>query len=503
MLLIGMGCGGDGQPDVAPEGDPLHLDQGSIGLLLDTRKIFKAGHQPATASISFPSAPDHDVSLEIDQLTNLAVLSIHSRDLSDAEREMFAQGLAASIVVTDSSSAELGQRDFPALFLDSSNAPIFIEPSVPPVAASLDLSADLPYLLQPEGEERVMELRAGCNDCYDPTPYAPGREGQQFYFTETESGSGVYTIENINPNFLGTSQVFMQGDYLGVRSSAEGGPEDFALEPDLDGFVQIRHLLTERYLVTGPNGDIRLSETDEATRFRIISDSIKWSVVDLGTRFNQPNMPPAQLDFAYSGRLSNCSSATLEESVGSAEERTSTVTISTTEGMELFSQSTTSATVTNSTTVAGGVGFEVFGIGASADVEHTMEDSFTEEFTTASTVSSESTWERSVSITTQVSRERTVSVPEHTIVDVDDAIKTIRNVSVPFTQVLRVKGSELGGEFPLSGEQLATQLRSNFVTALVTKIGEDYVEVSIRGTSVIDQMINASTLVQEVDPGCE
>jgi hypothetical protein len=42
---------------------------------------------------------------------------------------------------------------------------------------------------------------------------------------------------------------------------------------------------------------------------RIINADIRWTLINRGIKFNQPILPPARLDFAYSATLSNCSSA--------------------------------------------------------------------------------------------------------------------------------------------------------------------------------------------------
>lgn len=155
-----------------------------------------------------------------------------------------------------------------------------------------------------------------------------------------------------------------------------------------------------------------------------------------------------------------------------------------------------------SSTVSASIGFEFGGIGASTDVEFSQEKSWSQEFTTSDTRSSDSTWSQEVRRTSEVSRSRTVSVPEFTVVDVNDAIMTVRNVRIPFTQLLRVTGLDLSASLPMTGEEIATQITSNIATCLITDVGADSVLVSIRGVAQVDQMFNASTLVQEIPGSC-
>jgi len=497
-----MACGGDDNPaePQSGDGDPeVHVDSGNIGLVLDTRAIFRRGYLPSEAQVSFADHPAHDAVIEFDELTNLAILSLHNDDLTEDEQSAFAVGVAATVVVTDGAGTELARVELPALMLDDSNQPLNIATTLPPPAHTASLRSDLPYLLQPEGGTGFMAL--SCTDCYRERPYVYDDATLQIYFTEVGGeGSGVYHVRNPNPDYPGLEWWFMLGGtWLGVRSEADGGSEEFALDPESDGYVRIRHVATGLYLYR-TTSDMQLNATGD--RFRIISDAIDWDIEDLGTHFNQPIMPPAQLDFAYSGRLSNCSSAILEESVGRTESRTSMTTIGTVEGLELFAGSTESYEVTHGTEVNASVGFEIGGFGASTDVTFSQDETWAQEFTTNRTTSAENNWSRETSQTIEVSRTRTVTVPEFTVVDVDDAVKTIRNVTIPFTQVLRVRGLDRRDGTPISGAEIATQITFNLATCLVTHIGADYVNVSIRGEAVVDQIMDASTLVWEIEGAC-
>lgn len=506
ILASFIGCGDDpAAPESGgPNDKPILVDAGYIGLVLDTRPIFRWGYLPTEAQVTFADYPDHDAVLDIDPLTNAAFLIIANNDLSEAEQQAFQSGVAATIVIVGTGKVELARLESPGLVLDDSNQPISLETSLPRADPILSLRADMPYLLQLENKNGVMALTT-CSDCYMDTPYLFGETYQHHFFTEVgAAGSGIYNIRNINDSFPGREHLFMEGSvngYLGIRSTAAGGPEDFGLELDQEGFVRIRHMDSGLYLYQVSNGNIQLNETGD--RFRLISDSIAWSIEDLGTRFNQPIMPPAQLDFAYTGRLSNCSSAILEETVGQSESRTTTTSIGTTEGLQLFSESSESYDVTYGTEIEAGVGFEIGGLGASSDISYSEEETWSQVFTTNQTNSTENTWAQETSRTIEVSRSRTVTVPEFTVVDVDDAVKTIRNVVIPFTQVLRVRGTDRVGDTPVSGAEISTQVAFNHATCLVTEVGLDYVLVSIRGEAQVDQIVNASTLVVEVVGGCE
>lgn len=479
----------------------LREDQGTVGLVLDTRPIFKRGYTPVTASVSFPDHPALDAELDVDPLTNLAVLSHPKATLDQAVLDALGAGVPAVVTVRDGSRAELSRLETSALVVDDSNTPVPMTTDLPRGEPQLPIDPDLPYLLQVEGGEGFMELH--CSDCYRDTPYVPGEsQDMHLYFTPVgDPADMVFHVRNAHSAY-DPDQIhwYMEIDeWLGVRTLGWGGPEEFALEPDWDGFVKIRHVRTGRYLVS-TSSDIQMDA--EGDRFRLVTDVLDWSVEDLGTRYNQPILAPARLDFAYTGRLTNCSSAGLEEAVGRAESRTSTTTVSTTEGLELFTSSTTSTELSVSSTITSGLGFEAGPFNGSSEVSSTVGATWSQAFTTSRAVSTENTWSEQSSTTVEVSRTRTVIVPSYTVVDVQDAVKTIRDIRVPFTQVLRIRAVDRRTGDPADGEAIAGQLAANHFRGVVVEQGADFVTLSLRGVARIDQLMNANTIVDEVEGGC-
>jgi hypothetical protein len=82
-----------------------------------------------------------------------------------------------------------------------------------------------------------------------------------------------------------------------------------------------------------------------------------------------------------------------------------------------------------------------------------------------------------------------------------DAVRTIQNVRVPFTQVLRITATYDDGS-ALTGPEIVTQMLFNFVTGVPSAIGDEYVDVSIRGHTLIDQLFEAETNVNELPGVC-
>ncbi|MCH7681969.1 ETX/MTX2 family pore-forming toxin [candidate division KSB1 bacterium] len=245
------------------------------------------------------------------------------------------------------------------------------------------------------------------------------------------------------------------------------------------------------------------SSTNDPSRFRLISD-IAWQVADRGTVFNQPNMPPAKLDFAYKATLINCSAATLEESIGRSEQRTTTTTVGTSESLQLFASVARSLDVKVGISVTAEIGIDIKMV-AEASVAATVssEVSIGSQYTTSQTTSSEKTWSGSESITTEVSRIRTLTLPPFTALEAWDAVKTIRNVRVPFTQVLRITATSKDDGSALSGREIQTLMLFNFVGGVVSRVGADFIDISFRGHATIDQMFESTTNVQEIPGACD
>ncbi|HKJ40778.1 MAG TPA: hypothetical protein VKA27_01745, partial [Sunxiuqinia sp.] len=54
----------------------------------------------------------------------------------------------------------------------------------------------------------------------------------------------------------------------------------------------------------------------------------------------------------------------------------------------------------------------------------------------------------------------------------------------------------------LTGEELKSQLLFNGFQGVITETGSDYIEVTVRGSTVIDNMVKTRSEVQDEDPNC-
>ncbi len=483
--------------EIDPGGNPdLKVDEGYIGVVIDARKIAKKGYFPTEAQISFPGYSRFNTSLPIDASTNLAILDIHNTELSEEEKNAFANGVTVNIVIRDATQLELAIYDN-ILELNDSNLPLSLTTALPYVPRPVMIDEGIPFLLQNKGSEGV--ITGSCYDCFTTLNYIGNDDKQQFYFTPSGAPDTYYI------SHLGYAEGIYW--YIVYENNSDTGnvtlgmqPDEFVLEQDEDGWVLIKHKLTGNYVREVP-GLLLKTKTFGGDRFRLISDHIDWEIEDRGTVYHQPIMPPAQLDFAYLATLRNCSSAILEETVGRTESRSWSTTIGTTESLQLFSGNTSSAGLTVGVEVSARVGNDATPFGGS--ITFSAEASVNYEVTTQTTTTTESTWSNSKETTIEVSRVRTLTVPTFTAVEVYDAIETINNIKIPFTQNLRIRAMDTqNNNATLSGDEIVTQMLFNFVEGVVSNVGSDFIDINFRGNATMTSLFNGYTDVNELENAC-
>lgn len=539
MLLCAIavgGCGDSTSPGEQPATDlakNIPLYSGSIGLVVDTRDIFKLGYRPATAEISFTGQPAFNDTVSIDSLTDVAILVIQNDSLSDAQKKAFANGIATTIIIRDTSHTELGRLE-DVVQVDNSNVPLSITSPLPAVASPIVLGGPgAAYLLQREGTSDlvtrtslVIRLPPPSNQVldtitYDEEGYPALPDANRQLFTFTRRPDSTYRVGqwaapdlvwceagilySINPPHL---QLVLELGQCPVANEAR-----VVLEPDPDGWMRLKIVGgffgggdTASYVAWGPGG-LTISRPDssapnshdQASRFRLISNDIDWTISDQGTSFDQPIIPPAHLQFAYLGTLTNCSPASLTETVGDDITKSTNTTFTTLESVELFTGNVQTVGVKASASVDIPItGTSLLG----PEVTVTAEASWQGAWSTNKTTTTENTQSTATTSTLAVSRARQLQVPPFTGVVVADYVKSIDNVVQPFTQRSRVRGVYHSNGARLSGQEIVTQMHFNLFQGVITRIGADFLEYTIRGDVQTNQFLQAETTVQEIPNAC-
>ena len=511
FLLLAGGCSDD--PAAPPEDDPvatsdIHTDLGSIGTVIDTRQIFKKGYLPSTAEVTFPNQSRLNTTLDVNQTTNLAILSLRVEDLTEAELAAFEAGVPIEVVINDVNKAVLATHNESQLVLDDSNTPLELHTSLPFIAQPVVLQGDMPYLMQVEGSDNVVSSGEGIAYLSFNSPYVSNDPSQQFIFTPVPGSESTYTVTNSYYGEMLNWTITEGGEPTMILDHDHYLPlTELVLEQDEEGWIAIRLGGTQDYIqLSGPytSPQILYPSPGVPSRFRLICDDINWNVSDRGTIFEQPIMSPAELDFAYEGELINCGPGELTDSIGTSEERSWEETVGLSDSFELFSSNTSTLEIEVGLSVSASIGVDIQGIGeASTEVEVSSSVTMTEEFQNSTTAINERNWSQTKSGSKSVSRTRDYVVPPYSGVKVRDAIKTVRDVRVPFTQVLRITATKKVGGRTLSGEEIRSQMLFNFVGGVIKAVGEEYVDIGLRGYTVIDQMFQATTVVTEIEGACD
>lgn len=489
----------------------LLVDDGSIGLVIDTRDIAKKGYSPDIASILFPgSYSDYSKDVPVDENTNVATLSFGAEDFEDYQVKELAEGITMTIIIKDNASQELARLN-DILKVDASNTPVVMDTDLPKLYPELTINEETPYLLQvinddPDVSNKLFFLRVDNNyePGFDPIVLREFNSANKypfsFYFESINDT--LYHIKMKLSNDATPFYLRMSGPgnfysyYVTDPTLVDSDIYKFVVKYDENGLLKFRPLSGNPLgkLITTYDTQVSYAGSPEDYfPVRMVAANITWEVQDRGTEYNPPIIPPAKLDFAFESLLKNCSSATLTETVGKSESRTKSYTVGTEESLELYTSHEASVDVT------AGVETEanLFGQKATASLEVSL--GYT--FTTSSTNTTTNTWSETVEETVEVSRVRDVEIPPFTAVEVFDAIQVIENVKMPFVQKLRVKGL-YDDTTPLSGQEINSQLLANQFGGVVSKVEADYVEISIRGTATIDKFFEVESQVNELEGVC-
>jgi hypothetical protein len=504
--------------DVVPDIDTglpsasILVDDGSVGMVIDTRSIARKGYEPAVADVSFSGAlASFSQKVTINPGTNVATLAIPAEDLTDAIKKQFSDGVSTTIRILDSASEQLASLS-DEVKVNNSNSPLNVDTELPRKFPKLIIDPETPYFIQAITEDAsvknklyFLQLDLTREPGLDPIIfrdyYDAGKEYFKFYFEALNDS--IYHIKMIVPG-QAPFYLRMSGPgnfytyYEKNKANIDSDIYKYVVKRNEEGLIMIKPLggnplgknVTSWY---GPQ--VAYSQSAETyIPVRMVAANITWSVEDRGTEFNKPILPPAKLDFAYKSILKNCSPAVLTETVGKSESQTKSYTVGTQESLELYSSHTASVDVT------AGAETEANLFGQKATVS--MEVSVGYSYTTSSTNTTTNTWEKTVSETIEISRVRDVQIPAFTAVEVFDAIQVLENVKMPFVQKIRVRG-KYDDEDVLSGEDIVSQLLANQFDGVVSTVEQDYVEISIRGTATIDKFFEVESQVNELKGECD
>jgi len=500
--------------------DEFETDEGEIGIRISARNIAKKGYKPVTATISIDGGAGQDILF--DEFNNLAVLSFESDELEDSLEAELREGVPVTVTVKDENGIELSSRSFTKLsFASNPSAQEISADTLDDQFKEVMLREDYDYYVQlvdknnevfgaPSSQRYIngslseeMRLRGSLdydNDADLLSEYTRFRfakiPGEEEYFSMAKHDG-----DNIHYVYMKNNQLFVQSRGNLDRNQGNTIVKDFTnywfkIERQEEGFYKIIPFATENPLILSGSDFVVASsaEPEDPTYFRILAFDIDWDIQGIDSKFLAPIMPPSSNNSEVNTALRNCGNVTTRQTVGQSESVTSFETVSWEESMSVATTNSGGVSVT----ISHEAETKFFGTGGKTSGSVTGNYQYTKT-RTATATNAESFGEEK---TAQISVAREVTVPPGQAVAVADVYQQYTDVKVPFVQRFRVYGKYQEDNAPLSGDEILTQFNFNGFTGVVTEVNTDFIEVTVRGNTVLERIIKLTTETRDIDGGC-
>lgn len=536
----------------------IFTDNGEVGVILDVRPINYKGYTPRTATISFPAHSRFDAVLDINQDLNLTAFRILNDSLSQEEKQDFSDGVETRIEIKNG-EAKLGIYEG-NLNINSSNEIVIIDTDLEFIPGDVNIAPNTKHLIAFKTQwgtintpstgvlTRVTEIPEGMvgalqeDVSYEIMDYPLDRARQIFYFHHIEGNKYKIRLPAVcldsNGNIVNcpdpphTLIPLVAEGYIGVNrenSSFSCGQsiikvnslEDaaiFELVPKENGWMNM-FLISENannprecgywtdwsdsWWSSGQGALVFTNDNNlPIAEIRVISDDIDYEAIEVGNIYYQPIMGPTTLDFSFRSTIVNCSGSTIQESVGRVETKSRTTTVSTTESFQLFSSSEAELSTTLGFEVKSSAGGKILGVGAESEVSVNGSVTASYKYTQSSTTSTQNTMQEQFTDQIEVSRVRTATILPFSGVEIFDYIESNNNVVVPFVKKLRISGRNRSTYIRLSGIELISAVQGNLFGGLITKIDNYYIEVSLRGNTLVNSVFVAFSGANEIQDAC-
>lgn len=236
--------------------------------------------------------------------------------------------------------------------------------------------------------------------------------------------------------------------------------------------------------------------SEEEIYFRFVAADANWKVEEIATKHLQPILPAVETSFAFNNTLVNCGKGDLEQEVGIEKSITTKNTSGYNENIGISSSKTTSVGLKVGAKTQ--VGFFAAKVDISAEISTSLE------LTTKATQSKEF----SESVTNKYFAKRTVNIPPKSASLVSDAYQTYSKVELPFVQTLRLRADHVNPNTnavigAMTGKEIVTQLVFSNFSGYVIAVGDYYADITLRGKTTLDNLVDTKSEVKDVAPNCE
>ena len=527
---INQGCpdfSGDGQiteNDGITEED-LETYKGDVGMVLDTRELAKKGYHPVKAQLNVQgTTADFSQTIDLDPYSFMGQIKVPVEDLSEADLDILKNGVEVIAKLFDAGGAEIFAETFTSVLFKSDPNPTSCHANEKTdLNTQVNLIADTPYYIQavtyennqvvPENRaafRRILEsdflnpINAVYNDLLSMTStieFTSDEENSSFFFEAIEGKTNHFNVKHQASDSYLKSALMKLGDsdlgYNGIKVGFEKTDrlnQQFVLHKVGNGIYRMTDAYFEPIEVSSGVG-LTVGEDNGTELFiRLVPMNIDWEVQEIQTHYLEPLLPAAQNGFSYNSTLINCGSGPLEQTIGKSETVETNTTVGWEESFSFMSSNTSSYSMTLGMEVEG----KFFGNGA----KYTAEATASSQFTTQSSTE-KSNWNEATDTTSETFfSERTITVPAKSAVLAYDAFQRYDNIKVNVVQRVQVKARNQANNQALSGKEIVTQFHFNGFNGVITLIGPDYAEVTIRAVATMDKIFKSKSDIQEVAANC-
>ena len=537
LLITTAGCKKNMPPDNQGTGQITSKDgitaadlvtyKGDIGLVLDARDIQKKGYTPTTIQVEVKaSSGNFNKTIALNPYTFMGEIRFPVDSLPAAVQTDLKQGVEVTAKVLDASGTALTSETFTKQSFQSNPSPLTVSADA---LAEKNTSASVPentvvnmqfiengapgsqvvYNITGGGDDYVYLLRLGEGD-YNNTgnPFA---QAGQYVFQKIPGTTNTYAIKNLKSGlymrinrhwklYTYSKQVVMDDLNWNFPTDFINGNTDarFVIKKVSKYGYGLESVQGEKIMIgsVGGFGKFLMINEPGATPFetRFISMNYDWNIESIETQYLQPILPAAKSGFSFNSTLVNCGEGSLKQTIGNSKTVETNTTVGWKESISVMSS------YTNSVSVKAGmdVSASFFGNGATYSVEVTggyectnQNGKETNNWTETSTKTSETFFS-----------QREVTVPSKSASLVYDAFQSFDNIQVNLVQRLRVRATEHTTGQKMTGEEIATQFFGNRFKGVITEIGADYIEVTIRGVATLDKVFKSKSEVKSVPPNC-
>lgn len=500
--------------------EDLETYQGAIGIIVDARAVAKKRYTPKTMTITVNAASgDYSETVELDTYSIMGQISLEMADLSEGAIQELSDGVEIAVELFDESGTSILTESLSKLSFQSNPLPVAVKANeLPDTDTDIILNPNTPYYIQmveedgtPLGSAAVKRINDNdYNDAISTTAqvdFSGDEDNMLFYFEQDENKNRYQIRHKATNSYLRrvTENIkespFMSNLIRGEQTIIKTGypssgflSQRFILKKVKDGVYLFQDYLENNFQIT-PGAGFTVDDSDgEDLYIRLIPMNIDWNIENIATEYLTPILSPAQSGFSFNSTLVNCGQGELSQQVGSSKEVKTITSVGWEETISISSSHSAGGSIS--------LGMEVnatfFDFGATYSAEASASYDYTTTNTTDTTNWNEATGSTEETFFTN----RTVTVPSKSASLVYDAFQAYENVKVNLVQRLRVKASEHDTNHILSGEEISTQFHFNGFDGVITEIGGDYIEVTVRGVATMDKIFDSQSKVKEVDPNC-